>query len=709
MSGGDRILQPGRNCWKIARASRVSFLVDGAAYFEAVANAIERARHSILVVGWDIHSRTVLRPGEEDAVELSAFLHRALERRPELRIHLLEWDFSVLFALERDWTPVFRRGEWLQHRRLEFHFDDQHPLGASQHQKLVVVDDELAFTGGLDLTVGRWDTNDHAPEDARRRLPDGKPYPPFHDVQVAVAGEAARALGELARSRWERATGQSLHATAADGVDPWPPDLAPDLTEIPVAIARTQPSAPSGETIREAEQLYLDAIAAAKRLIYIETQYFTSSRIAAALEERLAEADGPEVVLVLPRDCHGWLEESTMGALRGRVLERLKRADVHDRLRALYPVVASEGGGDRQAVNVHAKVLVVDDQLLRVGSSNLSNRSMGFDSECDIAIESKDASEELARAIRAFRHRLVAEHLGWTEEQMEARIEKDPSLVALLESAQESPRRLVPIAIEPSNWDALVPDRALVDPDGPEAPGRVAEEFIDEDLVETTGNPWIRVLLLLGALLVLAAAWRWTSLSDWIRPERLADLEASFGDHPFAPAVVVALYVVGSLVMLPITALILATALTFEPAQAIAYSLLGSVASGLAGFAIGHGLARDTVRRLAGSRLNRLSRLLARRGIVAVMALRVLPAGPFTIVNIVAGASHIRWLDFTLGTALGLAPGILAVNLFKARVAHAIREPGWDSVLLVGIVLAVIVLGLAWARRTLRHLEHDEE
>src|SRR4029077_448356 len=125
--------------------------------------------------------------------------------------------------------------------------------------------------------------------------------------------------------------------------------------------------------IAEVEALNCDAIAAARRWIYVENQYFTSGRIAAALAERLAEPDGPEIVMVVPRICSGWLEERTMGVARARPVRELRHDDVPGRFRVFHPRLAPNGPD----LNVHAKVMIVDDALARVGSSNLSNRSMG--------------------------------------------------------------------------------------------------------------------------------------------------------------------------------------------------------------------------------------------------------------------------------------------------------------------------------------------
>ena len=136
--------------------------------------------------------------------------------------------------------------------------------------------------------------------------------------------------------------------------------------------------------IRECERPYLDSIAAAQRSIYIESQYFTNHTLARALARRLEERDGPEVIVVMPKECEGWIEKQTMGALRHEALEALAGADRHRRLRLVYPVASRARD---VATFVHSKVMIVDDRLLRIGSANLSHRSMGVDSECDLTAD----------------------------------------------------------------------------------------------------------------------------------------------------------------------------------------------------------------------------------------------------------------------------------------------------------------------------------
>ncbi|HEX9454730.1 MAG TPA: phospholipase D-like domain-containing protein, partial [Candidatus Binatia bacterium] len=400
------ILQEKRNCWKIAKASGVKFLIDGAEYFAALADAFAQARDSILIVGWDFDSRIHLKPdahGQDAPGDLATMLNSLAERRPNLHVHILVWDFAVIFALEREAPPVFGSG-WQRHPRIHFHMDGNHPVGGSHHEKIVVIDDAVAFVGGLDLAIGRWDTPEHRLRDGRRVDASGAFLPPHHDVQIAVAGEVAAALGDLVRDRWSHATGNQLRAPKEQS--PQSPTLmSADLKDVAVAIARTAPKHAGQVAVREIENLFQDAIAAARRWIYIENQYLSSAAIGAALAKRLGEPNGPEVVIVISQASGGWLENATMDVLRARLVKRLCEADHHRRLRVYSPVI---DGAANEVMSIHSKLLIVDDNFVRVGSANLSKRSMGFDSECDLALESHGEAK-IQQAIGAFRNTLLAE------------------------------------------------------------------------------------------------------------------------------------------------------------------------------------------------------------------------------------------------------------------------------------------------------------
>ncbi|HEX5091148.1 MAG TPA: VTT domain-containing protein [Burkholderiales bacterium] len=690
------ILREGRNCWRIARASRAAVLIDGAAYFAAFREAARRAERSILIAGWDVDSRTDLAPqGADDGLPrgLGEFLDALVRRRRSLHAHVLGWDFAMLYALEREFLPMYSFG-WRTHRRLHYHLDDRHPPGGSHHQKIAVVDDALAFVGGIDFAIGRWDTPAHAATLPGRCTPDAVPCAPFHDVQLMVEGEAAAALAELVRERWQRATGRAPRRNPP-GEAPWPGGVDPDFEDVDVGIARTYPEYDGRPAVREVKQLYLDGIAAARRTVYLENQYFTSSAVTDAIAERLREDEPPEIALVSRKSCDGWLEQETMEALRGRRLRQLQDADSHGRFGAYFPEQAGLG---EECIKLHSKLMIVDDRLLRIGSANLNNRSFGVDSECDLAIEA--GGDAHARAIAAVRARLLGEHLDRTPDE----VAQGGSLLGAIESLRGGERTLAPFDASRVP-DSKLPEPELLDPERPIDAERLAQE-----LLPPRERPHAaRRLFIIAALLVvvasLAAAWRWGPLSELVRPAAIAAWAASVKAAGVAPIAVIAAYLVASLVALPITLVILSTAFVFGPVESYLYALGGSTLGAMAGFGLGHTLGRGAVRQLAGRRLNSLSRLLAKRGVLAVVTVRLLPVAPFTLVNLVAGASQLRARDFLLGTLLGMAPGIAAIVFFSDRLAAAVFEPSranlaWFAGAAVLVVSAALVLHRWLARRT---------
>lgn len=411
------VLEPGTTCWKIVHADSMAVIVDADAYFRYVKDAILRAEHSVLLIGWDFDTDIVLdrdQPAPDMPNTLGSLLNYVVRRNRSVHVYLLRWDLAFLKAPFRGTTPLFLLN-WLVSPNLHLHLDSHHPAEGCHHQKIAVVDDAIAFCGGIDITLNRWDTPAHLDHDPRRRHPDGTPHGPWHDATVAVHGDAAKALGDLARYRWLMGEGTRIEPPPPGQVR-WPKGLRAEFHDVDVAIARTEPKYDGQPEAHEIEALYLAMIRAARRTIYLESQYFSARIIADAIRDRLAETGGPEVVVVNPRHMEGWLEEETMGSARAVLLERCRAADHENRLRFYTPV--TEEGAD---IYVHAKVLVVDDTLLRVGSSNINNRSLGLDTECDLAIEvlpGDPRGPERRHSILQVRDALVAEHLGVPRDEL---------------------------------------------------------------------------------------------------------------------------------------------------------------------------------------------------------------------------------------------------------------------------------------------------
>ncbi|MFN3890808.1 MAG: phospholipase D-like domain-containing protein [Beijerinckiaceae bacterium] len=459
------VLRPGDTCWRHSPSQRAAVLIDGADYFARLDEALRCARRSVFILGWDFDSRIRLRPDAEDAPTVGELLRDLVERHPRLEVRALIWSAAVIHAPSEP-KQLLLGSDWDKHERISVRLDTFHPIYGAHHQKLVVIDDSIAFAGGMDLTVRRWDSRPHELDNPARLSPDGQPYAPIHDVQMAVDGDAAADLGDLARDRWFCATGETLPA-CDERRDIWPASLQPDFTGLRVAVSRTYPQCGAREPVTEVERLTAACLRAARRHIYIEQQYMTAPFVGDILRDHLRNPDGPEVVVLMTRESRGFAERLVMGSNRDRLIRRIKKQDHHRRLRVCYPVIRGSNGGSQ--VMVHSKLMIIDDWFLRVGSANLNNRSMGLDSECDLAIEADEPHARLA--IEHLRWRLVGEHLGASPEEVEAHAKETGSIIAAIDRFNGNGRGLECFeALTSPGPTRPVPGTRILDPARPFEP-----------------------------------------------------------------------------------------------------------------------------------------------------------------------------------------------------------------------------------------------
>jgi uncharacterized membrane protein YdjX (TVP38/TMEM64 family) len=201
-------------------------------------------------------------------------------------------------------------------------------------------------------------------------------------------------------------------------------------------------------------------------------------------------------------------------------------------------------------------------------------------------------------------------------------------------------------------------------------------------------------------LLALAAAWRWTDLGAWLEPQAFASAVTATLHGPWGPALLAIGFVVGSLIAIPVTLLILVTTLVYEPTPGALYALAGSLVAAGATYGLGCYLGRPAVERLSGGSLHRLSERLARRGIITVIAVRIVPVAPFTVINLFAGASHIRLRDFLVGTTIGMIPGVAAMAVFAEGILALLRDADVKHFLVAALAL-VFIVGLTFLARHL--------
>jgi phosphatidylserine/phosphatidylglycerophosphate/cardiolipin synthase-like enzyme len=382
--------------WPPRQGNHLEVLIDGAEGLPEIAAAIEAARSSVWLAGWYFSPDFKLTLAPPETEILRELLARAAER---VDVLLLAWAGAPLPFFHPDRKEVRAVGERLSRgTRVRVALDARERPLHCHHEKIVVVDGELAFVGGIDLTSyagDRLDTNEHP---ARGSLG-------WHDATTRIRGPAVADVAEHFRFRWEEATGEELPQPAP----------APPAGEVEVQVVRTVPEKiyrrlHRGEfTILES---YLRALQAAEHLIYLENQFLWSPEIVAVLAEKLRNPPSERfrLLLLLPVKPNNGNDDT-----RGQ-LGVLAAADAGaDRFLAC---TLFQPGDHGYPIYVHAKVATIDDHWLTIGSANLNEHSLFNDSEMNIV--SHDPA--LAKTTRL---RLWSEHL----EQPVAKIDGDPAQI----------------------------------------------------------------------------------------------------------------------------------------------------------------------------------------------------------------------------------------------------------------------------------------
>ena len=458
--------------WRYEMVERASLIIDAADYFAVMQAAMLKARRRILLIGWDVDTRIHLATGrswwqrgwsEKYPSRLGSFVAWLARHRPGLEIRILKWSFGAFkFALRGSmWWDLMR---WFPHKQIDFKFDSAHPIGCSHHQKIAVIDSTLAVCGGIDMTTGRWDTRQHKEDDEGRVGPDGDQHPPWHDATMMMEGPIATALAELGKDRWIRAGGKPL-----PDVEPhesiWPEGLDVQFENVELGIARTRAAYREWDKVEEIERLFVKHIREAEQFVYAESQYFASRVIAEAILDRLGEDNPPEFVIVHPEHADGWLEQQAMDHARAELVRCLNDADTKKRFSLWTPFTG------KTPIYVHAKIMIVDDVVVRIGSANMNNRSLGLDSECDVFLDKRrKANAHVGDQIEKIRHSLLAEHCGVKESEMVALLKTHGSMRGVIEATQtEGGRNLREYELPELNGvEETLAESQLLDPEDPE-------------------------------------------------------------------------------------------------------------------------------------------------------------------------------------------------------------------------------------------------
>jgi len=489
--------------------NHVEVLVDGADYFRRLRRELCRLERGdwVHLTDWEGDPDERLDgPGSEIAKVLGDLAQRGIQVRGLLwRSHPRQAHFA-----EQDNTRLVRD---VNEAGGELLLDERVRRGGSHHQKLVLIrrarpEDDVAFVGGIDLCHGRRDDSSHRGDPQAVQLnPRYGKQPPWHDLQLEIRGPAVGDLAYTFRERWSdptpfdhrnpvrlairRITGQPRRP------DPLPPPRAdpPARGRAAVQVLRTYPAkrppfpfAPDGE--RSISRAYRKVLGRARRLVYLEDQYLWSSHAAHLLADALRRSPDLHVIAVVPRfpEQSGRMAEASETIGRQRVLQTLYEAGG---ARVAVYDLENEAG---TPIYVHAKVCVIDDIWLEIGSDNLNRRSWTHDSELSCAILDAElddrtprhpagGSEPARQLARNTRLRLWREHLGRDDEDDDDLVDPTSGFsafratAAALDEWNESgrhgqrppgharPHRPDAVPLH-SRWWARACHRLFVDPDG---------------------------------------------------------------------------------------------------------------------------------------------------------------------------------------------------------------------------------------------------
>lgn len=679
------LFKTGRNCWKTCNADHAALLIDSSNYYGALYESICRAQRSIFVLGWDIDSRIRLRRGKDakDAAEPVTFFDLICAKahdNPDLQIYLNRWDYSVFFMSQRE--PFWVR-KWKRCGMDNIHvcLDNAIPMAACHHQKIVVIDDEIAFWGGMDVALGRWDWRDHHVKNLFRSDPSGLPdprkktrYGPYHDIQAVVAGPVVSYYAQLVRERWRNASNiKPISVSAYQGTDlpqSWPPSFTPQFKDVSFALARTLPPILGKKAVHESLHMFLDEIAVAENFIYIENQYLACDEIAEALNRRLREKPELRLLAVSCDKPQGIIEKKAMWGGRLKFQDILLQGDTGDRVALTYPVCRENNV--EKSIHIHSKLMIIDDKYLHLGSSNIANRSMGMDTEFDVTIIGDD--QKSRRKIEDIRNDLLREHCGREISEIK-KIIKDGMPVGIFTedypTSTQHLRRLNDVPYRKERFISLA--RWAGDPQKPIIP--MSWTHILYRRKESRFPPPVTLLLILMALV---AAWLLRGYLPDIHYGSLDQATTLFKDlssSVWAVPAAMGIYILGSMAFFPLTAMTGACVVVFGPVKGVFISFIGAILGGVFGYGIGRLIGWRRLEKIFGKKSSILQEKIKDTGIIGVTLIRLLPIAPYPLVNMALGVADVPINNFIIGTIFGLIPGKLAIAVAGDGFLKAFKHP----------------------------------
>ena len=413
-----------RKVWRSGYASSIQYLIDGAEYFKHLYHDLLGAKQWIYISGWEISSHVNLAPDQSQPWEPIIFenlIRSLVEHNANLKVQLLIWDSFPFFVNKRQGKSELRKA--LQHERIHLVFHRAAPWASSFHQKMVILDGATAYTGGMDIVNSRWSLFGHKHSlDQEEGLSNHQKIS-YHDVQLRVCGPIVSHLVQLARMDWKTATHGELIENLKSPIEPKPLRAFSDDNWTWIEVSRTRAPYWRNSGTFEIEKKIISLIDSAQKSIYIEHQYLTSKAILQSLKRTLEKAVGPEIIIFSTAEYFGWWENKSLGSLRSEFIKELNASNAYDR----FGIFSIDGVGGRARILIHSKIMIVDGEVVATGSANLTNRSLGLDSESMLTVWNRLESKKLLIS-------LLGEHLDATPEEIHEQLNKSSSLLDVIRS-----------------------------------------------------------------------------------------------------------------------------------------------------------------------------------------------------------------------------------------------------------------------------------
>jgi len=310
-----------------------------------------------------------------------------------------------------------------------------------------------------------------------------------------------------------------------------------------------------------------------------------------------------------------------------------------------------------------------------------------------------EASDDVQRrAIADVRDRLLADHCGTSADTVAAALKRNASLLALADTLSGNGHRLLPIEDRKTD-NSPAPDivKHVIDPDRPLTLKGTWRRFAGK--LPPVGALALAAIVIL-AVIALAAAWRFTPLAEFVSRERAQEIFSATHNSVWTPLLVLAIYLIAGMIAFPVLILIAATAAVFGPWLGFLYAASGALLSALAMYAVGRLAGPRLLKALAGQRWQTIQEKIARRGVIAVAAVRLVPVAPFTVVNLAAGACSIRLMDYLLGTLIGMLPGLIVIAALGHQLTSVFTDFTPANVAIAALLLAAWA-ALAWTAQAL--------